>query len=256
MEKNKKIIIDIFNANVKGKKYKSTGYHKRHDGAEGHWLEKQMGIKPNANNEADLLGYEMKKDTTSKTTFGDWSPDVALWKNKKPYENIDVLDRDNEFLKYFGKPNESKGGRFSWSGEPVPTIRGYNSFGQILCVDNNDNIVAYYSYSKDSRFNKDKIIPIELQQDKLVLAKWLKEPLKQKLEKKFNESGWFKCFKDDSGAYTSIGFGNPINYDSWIDLVRQGIVFFDSGMYATNKRPYSQWRAVNNYWDSLITDIY
>ena len=39
-------------------------------------------------------------------------------------------------------------------------------------------------------------------------------------------------------------------------LVIQGIVFFDSGMYEGNPRPYSQWRANNNLWDSLIIESY
>ena len=47
-----------------------------------------------------------------------------------------------------------------------------------------------------------------------------------------------------------------MNYNEWIELVKQGIVFFDSGMYQGNKRPYSQWRANNNFWDSLITETY
>lgn len=45
-------------------------------------------------------------------------------------------------------------------------------------------------------------------------------------------------------------------YENWIKLVKQGVVFFDSGMYQGNKRPYSQWRANNSYWDSLITENY
>lgn len=31
---------------------------------------------------------------------------------------------------------------------------------------------------------------------------------------------------------------------------------FDSGMYEGNPRPYSQWRANNNLWDSLIIESY
>ena len=47
-----------------------------------------------------------------------------------------------------------------------------------------------------------------------------------------------------------------MNFENWIELVKQGVVFFDSGMYVGNKRPYSQWRANNNYWDSLIVETY
>lgn len=256
MDDNKREIIDRFIANVKGKKYDATGFNIRHDGAEGHWLEQKMGIAPNGDNEPDLLGYEMKKDTKSKTTFGDWSPDIALWKEDLPYADIPQIDRDREFLKYFGKPNIKKKNRLSWSGEPVPNIKGYNSFGQILRVDENENILACYSYSKDMRSNKSLLIPNYFQREDLILAKWLKESIKVKVERKFNDKGWFKCFKDTSGVYESIGFGEPINYSDWIKLVRAGIVFYDSGMYSGNNRPYAQWRANNNYWDALVAERY
>ena len=45
-------------------------------------------------------------------------------------------------------------------------------------------------------------------------------------------------------------------YENSIELVKKKVVFFDSGMYQGNKRPYSQWRANNKYWDSLITEEY
>jgi len=256
MDNDKRTIIDRFNANVKGQRYNPAGYNRRHDGAEGHWLEVQMGIDPNANNEADLLGYEMKKDTRSKTTFGDWSPDLALWKSKRPHPEIPRIDRDREFLEYFGKPNPLKNNRHSWSGEPAPKINNYNTFGQILRVDQDENILACYSYSEDSRPNKDILIPDQFKRDILVIAKWNKGSIQKKLEKKFDQKGWYKCYKDATGVYREIAFGEPINYSNWIELVKQGIVFFDSGMYAGNNRPYSQWRANNNYWDALITDRY
>ncbi|MCK5285179.1 MAG: LlaMI family restriction endonuclease [Alphaproteobacteria bacterium] len=254
MEENKQKIIENFINNVKGKKFDPTGFNHRHDGAEGHWLEQKMGITANGDNEPDLLGYEMKKDTASKTTFGDWSPDLALWKKDRPYTAIPKIDRDTQFLKYFGKPNQKKGGRLSWSGEPVPTIKGYNSFGQILQIDNNENILACYSYSEDTRADKSTLIPDHFQRDDLIIAKWLKESIKTKVERKFNDKGWFKCYKNLSGIYVSIGFGPPINYSDWIKLVKTGTVFYDSGMYAGNVRPYAQWRANNNYWDELVTE--
>lgn len=256
MDENKKAVINNFIDNVKGKIYDPIGFNKKHDGAEGHWLEQQMGIAANGNNEADLLGYEMKKGTRSKTTFGDWSPDIALWKKQKPYLEIPQLDRDKEFLKFFGKPNIFKKGRLSWSGEPVPTIKGYNTFGQILQIDNDKNIIAGYSYSKDQRPNKSDLIPEHFRRDDLIIAKWLKDVIRQKVERKFNDKGWFKCFKDANGVYTHIGFGDPFDYDDWIKLVKLGIVFYDSGMYAGNLRPYAQWRANNNYWDALVTETY
>ena len=261
MEKNKKQIIDIFEANVKGQIPDLSGYNKNHHGAEGHWLEKKMGIAPNNDNKADLLGYEMKKPTAKITSYGDWCPDVALWnktkRNKsKPYPEISVLHRDNEFLKYFGQPNPKKNNRLSWSGRPVPKVGSYNEFGQILRVDADDNIVAYYSFSKDPRPNKGALIPTALCREDLILAKWTKGWLLTKLENKFNDIGWFKCYKNNAGQYTEIGFGNPFTYSEWIGLVKRGIVYFDSAMTEGNSRQYAMWRANNSHWESLIIEKY
>jgi hypothetical protein len=253
MEGNKQKIIELFNNNVKGRKPNILDYDKDHDGKEGHWLEKQMNIKHNPYSHADLLGYEMKNDTHSKTTFGDWSPDIALWKKQTPYDSIPKLDRDSEFLVYFGN---KKNNRYSWSGSVSPKINKYNKFGQILKIDENKNICAMYSYSKDTRTDKENIIPNYFKKEDLILAKWLKESIKLKLEKKFNQNGWFKCYKNKDGIYTKISFGKPINYDDWLLLIKNGLVIFDSGMHAGNKRPYSMWRATNAIWETMIIDSY
>ena len=101
----KEEIIALFNNNVKGKKPDTRMMNQRHDGKEGQWLERQMGLKPNNNNSSDLFGYEMKGHTNSKTTFGDWSADYYIFKDKNSN-----LTRDM-FLFSFGQPNEEKGGR-------------------------------------------------------------------------------------------------------------------------------------------------
>lgn len=72
----KEQIIDLFRKNVKGKSPNVENRNPRHDGKKGHWLEEQFGISANADNEADLWGYELKNETTSKTTFGDWSANI------------------------------------------------------------------------------------------------------------------------------------------------------------------------------------
>lgn len=246
----KQQIILRFNKNVKGKKPDTSIANLKHSGKEGHWLELQMGLTLNASNSPDLDGYEMKNNTSSKTTFGDWSADYYIFKDVK-YN----LTRDN-FLILFGKPNVLKQGRYSWSGQPCPRVGTYNLFGQILVVDDQNNIVAYYSYSQDQRKEKDKIIPIAFQQENLVLAQWNASSMKRKLESKFNKKGWFKCLKNSSGVYESIVFGDPINFKNWIESVKIGLVFLDSGMYQGNIRPYSQWRANNQFWDNLIIDRY
>ncbi len=269
MDDNKMELINIFRRNVKGKTPDVSGRNIRHDGRKGHWLEEQFCIHANASNTADILGYELKNETTSKTTFGDWSANRYIFKHG-PYVHLfrgtASYEKQDAFCSIFGKPNAQKNNRYSWSGSPVPKIGVYNDFGQILVIEENLDITARYSYNKDTRPDKSSIVPVELQVDDLELARWFgthsptnsatDKCLKRKLEDKFNDKGWFTCKTDSSGKYYQICFGNPFNYLDWIDLVKRGIVFFDSGMYQGNKRPYSQWRANNTYWDSLIVERY
>lgn len=251
-EQIKQRIVKLFMKNVKGRVSDTSGSNAGHDGKDGHWLEKQMGVKHNGNNAPDIDGFEMKNNTTSKTTFGDWSP-----KHFRIYAKGNTYDLNrNKFIEIFGAPNVQKENRYSWSGKPVPKIGGYNSFGQKLEVDALNNIRAIYSYSKDQRKDKESIVPKVLQQDRLVLVVWDAESMKKRVENKFNKLGWFKCEKDKNGVYTRIVFGAPINFETWIAGVKKGLIFFDSGMYVGNKRPYANWRADNKYWDSLIIDAY
>lgn len=265
----KEDIIELFMKNVKGKSPNVERTNERHDGRLGHWLEQQFGVTANADNEADLMGYELKNETSSKTTFGDWSANIYVFTSSKYsplFDGENKHEKQDSFVKIFGKPNEEKGGRYSWSGSPCPKIDHYNDFGQILAVESNNDIVALYSYSKDKRPDKSDIVPEELQIENLEIARWYGEHspttkrrdkcLKAKLEDKFNDKGWFTCKTDENGEYDRICFGEPVNYEDWIDLVKKGIVFFDSGMYEGNYRPYSQWRANNKFWDSLITETY
>lgn len=260
MCENKRKIIELFNTNVKGKCSDVSASNSRHDGREGHWLETQMGISHNGDNEADLFGYEMKNQTTSgKITFGDWSADEYIFLHGRG-DKLNNINRNfqitrDDFFRIFGKPNENKGNRLSWSGSPCPTY--YNqttSFGQLLTTDRDENIIITYNYSKDTRENKNNIVPSNMQVDDLVIAKWKNETLKLKLERKFNQLGWFTCTKNGNGEYEQIHFGQPMNFDTWLQLFKDGVVFFDSGMYMGNNRPYSQWRATTSFWHTLITE--
>jgi len=161
---NKQKIIELFNNNVRGKKADTSKSNQRHDGKEGHWLETQMGIAHNGDNEADLLGYEMKNQTTSgKITFGDWSADEYIYlhgrgENKTNSINSNYSLTRDDFLRIFGKPNPLKNNRLSWSGIPCPTYYGDTSkFGQYLTMDNDNNILIIYYFSKDQREDKEKI---------------------------------------------------------------------------------------------------
>ena len=95
MDEAKQEIIKRFMQNVYGKSPDISAATSTHDGKYGHWLETQMGIAHNGDNAPDLLGYEMKNDTSSKTSFGDWSPNVKIWSDG-------TIER-GDFVKTFGK---------------------------------------------------------------------------------------------------------------------------------------------------------
>lgn len=269
METAKQKIIELFRRNVKGRIPDVSGKDVGHDGKFGHWLEEQFGIHHNADNDADLFGYELKNETSSKTSFGDWSANEYVF-NVGEFRHIfsshDAIARRDKFMRIFGHPNPKKGGRYSWSGKPCPKITGFNDFGEVLRIDaaQNNDIVAIYDFAHDRRPNKLSIVPAEFQHGEIVLARWYGERspvygakcLKAKVEDKFNQQGWFTCKTDCYGRYTEICFGSPMNYSGFLSLVRTGEAFFDSGMHEGNDRPYSQWRMNNTGWDRLITERY
>jgi hypothetical protein len=246
------LIEERFEKFVKGQKPDLTGYNLRHDGAEGDWLTKKMGLTVNGRNEPDFLGFEMKKDSP-KTTFGDWSPDFALYLPEK--RGAEPALQRSDFLKIFGSPKQHKeprkNGRFSWSGEIFPTVHGINKYGQIMKVEKSGDIKALYFFKSDQRTSKAQLVPNQYQEEGIVLAHWTSERLRLRLEKKFNQLGWFKCLKDSSGHYTELQFGRPINYEDFLKMVISGDVFCDCGMYDGNVRPYMTWRASHRIWDLL-----
>ena len=211
-----------------------------------------MGLTVNGKNEPDFKGFEMKKDS-AKTTFGDWSPNFTLYKKIKNSPKPRLTR--NEFLQIFGRkspdPTGRKSGRFSWSGTVFPTVHSVNDYGQIMKVDSSHNIVILYSYRKDKRPNKNRIVPKDLQKNELVLAKWDADNIRVKLEKKFNKLGWFKCIADKNGQYQDLQFGGPIQFESFIELVKKGFIICDCGMHSQSKKPYMSWRAQRNIWNSL-----
>jgi hypothetical protein len=246
----KKKIIKRYLKNVHGKKPDTLSYDPRHDGKGGYWLEKQMGIEPNASNTPDLFEYEMKNHTNNVLTLGSWDPNYWVFRNEK-YD----ISRDS-FLDIFGHPNPEKNNRPSWSGKPVPKIDGTNSFGVQIEIDSDSNILFVYSYSDDTRNNKSTVVPKELQVENLTICKWNssgKKSLREKVESKFNQKGWFKCLQNKDGVYSEIVFGKPFTFETFINYFKNGDIYFDCGMYRGNERNYCQWRTKNSFWDSLIT---
>ena len=260
MDNGKERILQLFMQKVYGHSPVLGSYNSRHAGSAGHWLEKKLGKEPDASNESDFWGYECKNHTTSgKTTWGDWSANEYIFDKGNKYN----LNR-NSFFKIFGKPNIKKN-RYSWSGEPVPTIpHKISSFGQLMTIDESLNIKISYDFSKDNRNNKYEIIPDEFRLNNLILAKWYgyeknnesnKTALETKINKKFNQKGWFKCVMKNN-VYKKIVFGKSMNFISWMKYLSSGDIFFDSGMYQGNDRPYSMWRSNNDFWEKLITEVF
>ena len=102
----KERIIEIFRNQIKGIKPDVSTANIKHDGKLGHWLESKFGINHNASNSADIWGFELKNETGSKTTFGDWSANEYIFDdpkffyvfteqqhlpNLKKYSNIDSI---------------------------------------------------------------------------------------------------------------------------------------------------------------------
>jgi len=259
MEDGKQKLIELFKKNVLNKSPNIEGMNKRHDGAKGQWLEAQFGKSADSANQADFWGYECKNHTSSKTTWGDWTANYYI------FDDATQLTRDR-FLQIFGTPNMKKHGRYSWSGKEVPTRHNdITKFGQSLIVDSNLDISIFYNFNKDNRVSKNSIIPKKFQEGDILLAKWVgyeknndsrkKSALETKVNNKFNQKGWFKCSMVD-GAYNKIIFGDPLPFEEWIRFVLIGDIYFDSGMYEGNSRPYSVWRSDNKFWDKLVTSSY
>jgi hypothetical protein len=257
MDPDKQYIIETFNKYVKDKEIiiKNT----RHCGTEGHWLEKQMNIKPNGNNEPDIRGYEMKKDS-KKITFGDYSASEYLFSSKK--ENInkyngwtqDVCDLTRkDFIRTFGTKKPEKNNRFSWSGACIPKYNEYSYCGQKLIFDDNNNLCILYNHSEDRRDYKESF-PDYLKKDNILIVFWEKNKLEQNINKKFNKKGFFICRKTDD-KYTKICFGKTFNYEYFVENMKKKLIIFDSGMYETNSRNYSHFRSTNNkFWNELIIE--
>ena len=266
----KQEIKNIFNEKIRGEKPIFKGKGKKHAGWKGHWLEKQFGVVANNKNKADYKGFEIKDSTGKKTTFGDWSADEYIFFSHVKCENQPAkasvcpkcknsqLNRDKEFLRIFGTPNPKKENRYSWSGSVFPRVGETNFYGQTLEISDDGEVKAIYSFSKDKREDKASLMPSNLKIDYVELARWRAGTLKKKVEKKFGSYGWVKGIRPDKGhgIYTAVQFGGPVNFDDWLECLRKGIIFLDSGMYETNKRKYSQWRADNSYWDERVEETY
>lgn len=242
-------------------KGKNIPTKKSHDGSEGHWLEKQMGIQPNCQNRPDIGGYEMKKES-NKITFGDFSASEYLFStNKTAIETFNGWEKDkvivsrNDFIHYFGSTNSKKQYRYSWSGSCVPIYGEWNESGQILEFNNDNDLCIYYSYCKDRRTSKDSLPAFLKNNEKILIVIWTKEKLGSHVDNKFSNMGFFIC-KKIGDTYEKICFGKPFDFIFFVENMKKKNIIFDSGMYVGNTRNYSSFRSSLNFWNLLITEEY
>jgi len=245
MESDKQKIIDNFRTHVTNVEICLEGQNVAHCGKEGHWLEKKMGIKPNAKNEPDILGYEMKTGEST-TTFVDKAPNNMFIGNT-PIPKRKNTQEKRRFWELYASKKESD----------EPTIGGwsshrYNLSGQKLYVDEQNNINIKYDYSHDQRPNKDSIVG--LIKEPHIIMQWNADTLKSTIENKFNQKGFFKCVKQHN-KFVKICFGGPIAYEFWIDKVKKGLIYHD-GYSKVNGRGRHVFRASNKFWNDLITEEY
>jgi hypothetical protein len=258
---DKQYIINLFNKNVKGIDINLEDKNKNHRGKEGHWLETKMGITHNSKNEPDINGYEMKK-LSKKITLGDYSASEYAFSAKdrrnaiNEYNNWtnDIKITKNEFIKYFGNANIKKNNRYSWSGCCIPTYNNWNANGQNLIILANNDIVIYYSFSRDMRDRKEKF-PDYLKKDNILIVIWKADKMMPHIDNKFNKRGFFIC-KKIGNTYENICFGKAFNFKYFIDYIKNGEIIFDSGMYEGNNRNYSHFRGSPDFWNKLITEEY
>ncbi len=249
-------IVELFTKNVRNKR---PNLQKKHCGSEGHWLEKQFGVTPNSSNTPDILGYEIKKESR-KITFGDFSASEYIYSAKRPVIektnnwNTDTSISRTDFIRYFGSKNKIKN-RYSWSGKCVPKYptTTYTENGQRFAVTTKGDICIYYSFTEDTRTEIKHTFPPYFKKNNLLIAIWYKDKIADHINKKFNQNGFVICKKQNK-KFTKICFGKPLNYQTFLTNFINGKIFFDSGMYETNCRNYSQFRATSSFWNNLIIE--
>ena len=84
------------------------------------------------------------------------------------------------------------------------------------------------------------------------------QKMKKHIDNKFNKKGFFICKKNKCEKYDKICFGLPITFELFIEKIKNGDIYFDSGMYFDSNKPngrhYSQWRANRKFWNTLIIE--
>ena len=78
----------------------------------------------------------------------------------------------------------------------------------------------------------------QLKIDNILITIWKSEKMEKHINRKFNQNGFFICKMDKNGLFTKICFGEPFNFEKFIEGIKQRQIIFDSGMYDGNNRNY------------------
>jgi hypothetical protein len=122
-----------------------------------------------------------------------------------------------------------------------------------LTINEENDIIIYYSFSKDTRIVKVDF-PSFLKNENIVIALWKSSRMKKCINNKFYNKGFFICKKIED-KYDKICFGKSFNFEYFIECIKNKKIIFDSGMYDGNSRNYSQFRGTL-FWNDLITEEY
>jgi hypothetical protein len=238
-------IVELFNTNVKGKKFVREE-HNNHDGEEGHWLEKRMGTAPNGKNEPDLLGYEMKKES-SKTTFIDKTPSKIFLKGVE-MERRNIEDREL-FWTMFQRTTSSNIKIGGWK------LDKWDIDGQCLNIDEENNINVLYNYEHDKRTNKNELVSEYYKNNQShTIISWSKTDMETCINNKWNQNGFFICKKNRNKVYNKICFGNKFSFDFWIEQVKQKNIYCDG--YSKSNKWRGCFRSSNKWFYNYITEEY
>tara|TARA_Y100000389_G_scaffold191807_1_gene218544 strand:+ start:326 stop:1105 length:780 start_codon:yes stop_codon:yes gene_type:complete len=242
----KYLIKKKFNEYVKNKNIIIK--NNNHDGSDGHWLEKNMGLKINNKNEPDIYGYEMKNHTKSgKITFIDKTPSKIF------LEGLEIKKNNKKkeiFWKMFKRTDSSGLKIGGWK------VDIFDKDGQTMWIDNYNNICILYNFTEDKRDNKNILVSEFYKNNKNhIIIIWESNDLKVGINNKWNQRGFFICKKNEKNEYSKILFGKPISFNEWIIEVKNKNIYYD-GYSSYGGRWRGVFRASNKWFERYITEEY
>ena len=277
-------IIINFHKNVLGKSPSKSELESKHKGKRGHWLETKLGGKIDADGNADLNGYECKVKS-QKTTWGDWGAPYRIFSDKRytVFNKKHSHENMHFFVKTFGlQRNEvDKGIYYSMSGKDFPQKINDSTDTGLSLIEKNSDILMQYSFSKDKRKNKKKLVPNALQKNNLLIYQWhgtdnnynvyvnnikinnlpidIKKTsfsLEERVRRKFGIYGVVVGLYDKSKGFYGLEFLKVVTFNDWLDAFKNKDIIFDSGLTTLSKRQRNQWRSSAKFMGSLVVNTY